>query len=140
MLERSIVDKFHTYSTMLSSHILSFTAFEMMRKKFPDLDLYAFLRLPNEDLELKYDDFVRNLENVRNQVFELEKNGKIRVAEELRLPIKELIENGISNMGVYHPQKVLRLNEQGNIVTEDKKLLYYYRNRSEGYQLEAHVR
>lgn len=139
MLERAIVEKFHTHNTMLSSHIVAFTAFRLMRKKFSQLDLYAFLRLPNEDVELPYHDFSEALERVRMQAFELEKEGKIRLTDEIRLPIRELIDHGIANMGIYHTQKVLRLNSAGNIISEDKKLLFYYHNRSEGYNLEAYV-
>lgn len=139
MLERSIVDKFHTHNTMLTSNLVAFTAFVLMRKMFEQLDLYAFLRLPNEDTEIKYADFEKSVEKIREQLFILEKNGKILLSEEIRLPINELIQHGLKNLGMYHTEEVLHINENGNVVTGHKKLLYYYHNRALGYQLEKYA-
>lgn len=139
MLERSIVDKFHTHNTILTSNLVAFTAFILMRKMFEQLDLYAFLRLPNEDTEIKYADFEKSVEKIREQLFILEKNGKILLSEEIRLPINELIEHGLKNLGMYHTEEVLQINENGNVVTGHKKLLYYYHNRALGYQLEKYA-
>jgi glycerol-3-phosphate O-acyltransferase len=139
MLERSIVDKFHTHNTILTSNLVAFTAFILMRKMFEQLDLYAFLRLPNEDTEIKYADFEKSVEKIREQLFILEKNGKILLSEEIRLPINELIQHGLKNLGMYHTEEVLHINENGNVVTGHKKLLYYYHNRALGYQLEKYA-
>ena len=139
MLERSIVEKYYSHNTMLSSNLIAFTAFVMMRNMFPQLDLYAFLRLPNEDTEINYSKFEQAIEKVRTQLFELEKNGKILLSEEIRLPINELIQHGLNNLGMYHTEDVLHINENGNIATGHKKLLFYYHNRALGYQLEKYA-
>ncbi len=139
MLERSIVDKFYTHNTILSSNLVAFTAFTLMRNMFPHLDLYAFLRLPNEDTEINYSVFEKAIDNIRTHLYELEKNNKILLSEEIRLPIKELIEHGFKNLGMYHTEQVLQINENGNVVSGHKKLLFYYHNRAIGYQLEKYV-
>ena len=42
---------------------------------------------------------------------------------------------GIDNIGIFHVQKALFFNKEGNISSEDMNLLLYYHNRLEGYNL-----
>lgn len=139
MLERSIVDKFHTHNTMLTSHLVAFAAFVCMRKIFPNLDLYAFLRLPNEDTLIPRTQFVQSVEQMRNRLHELAAQGKIHLAEEIHFPIESLIQHGFDNLGIYHTEKILFFNNEGFVETGHKKLLYYYHNRALGYQLEKYA-
>jgi glycerol-3-phosphate O-acyltransferase len=139
MLERSIVEKFHTHNTLLSTDLIAYVAFVLMRKKFPHLDLYAFLRLPEEDTEIPFSTFEKAVEMIKKQFIELNKQNKILLSEEMNLDTNALIEHGLANMGVYHSKSVLKISDTGNVVSEDKKLLYYYHNRADGYQLEAYV-
>ena len=111
----------------------------MMKKLFHHLDLYAFLRLPEEDTEIAYDDFEKSVEKIKAKFVELNKEGKILLSEEIKLPTKQLIEHGLANMGVYHSKSVLKISETGNVISEDKKLLFYYHNRADGYHLEKYV-
>jgi glycerol-3-phosphate O-acyltransferase len=139
MLERSIVEKFHTHNTLLSTDLIAYVAFVLMRKKFPHLDLYAFLRLPEEDTEIPFSTFEKAVETIKKQFIELHKQNKILLSEEINLDTNALIGHGLANMGVYHSKSVLKISDTGNVVSEDKKLLYYYHNRADGYQLEAYV-
>jgi glycerol-3-phosphate O-acyltransferase len=139
MLERSIVEKYYTHNTLLSSDLIAYVGFVKMKNRFPHLDLYAFLRLPEEDTEIPYDAFEKAVDNVKEKFIELNKNGKILLSEEIKLPTKQLIEHGLANMGVYHHKSVLKISESGNVISEDKKLLFYYHNRADGYQLEKYV-
>ena len=139
MLEKSIIEKFHSHNTLLSTDLIAYVGFVKMKNIFPHLDLYAFLRLPEEDTEIPYDAFEKAVDNVKEKFIELNKNGKILLSEEIKLPTKQLIEHGLANMGVYHHKSVLKISESGNVISEDKKLLFYYHNRADGYQLEKYV-
>jgi glycerol-3-phosphate O-acyltransferase len=133
------VEKFHTHNTLLYTDLIAYVAFVLMRKKFPHLDLYAFLRLPEEDTEIAFSTFEKAVEMIKKQFIELNKQNKILLSEEMNLDTNALIEHGLANMGVYHSKSVLKISDTGNVVSEDKKLLYYYHNRADGYQLEAYV-
>ena len=139
MLEKSIIEKFHSHNTLLSTDLIAYVGFVKMKNIFPHLDLYAFLRLPEEDTEIPYDEFEKAVEKIKEKFIELNKNGKILLSEEIKLPTKQLIEHGLANMGVYHSKSVLKISENGNMISEDKKLLFYYHNRGDGYQLEKYV-
>lgn len=139
MLEKAIVKKFHSFNTMLTSHFVAFVAFSMMRNMFKELNLYAFLRLPEEDTELDYDKFLSVCERVRSRLLELEKEGKIQLSNLMKAPIDEVVKHGIRNMGIYHTESVLHMIGQNKVSSENKKLLYYYHNRALGYNLENYV-
>ena len=44
-------------SDLLSSHLVAFVAFEILKKRFVKLDLFNLLRIPEEDQVISYDEF-----------------------------------------------------------------------------------
>src|SRR5690606_17099113 len=57
MLSQKIVQEYHRINRVFSSHLVAFVAFEMWQKKYPKLDLFGLLRLPEEEQSLMYDEF-----------------------------------------------------------------------------------
>ena len=53
--------------------------------------------------------------------------------------IADLVQHGVANLGVFHALKPLKFNKNGNIESEDFKLLYYYHNRLENYELDKAI-
>ncbi|MEN2281906.1 1-acyl-sn-glycerol-3-phosphate acyltransferase [Algoriphagus sp. SE2] len=136
MLGRRIVEEFHKINRVFSSHLVAFTAFEMIQATNRKLDLFDLIRLPEEDIVLSYDEFKSNCQMVMDRVYELKSKGLINVAPHLQQGMDEIIKHGLDNVGMYHAKRPLIQNEQGNIVTEDMSLLYFYHNRLTGYGLE----
>ncbi|MBR9997948.1 MAG: 1-acyl-sn-glycerol-3-phosphate acyltransferase [Cyclobacteriaceae bacterium] len=137
MLSDKLVSEYHKLSRCSASQLAAFTAFEQFRNMYKKLDLYGLLRLPIEDLIITYEDYKSEYKRRIEQIFGLEKNGKIQVANHLREKgLEELIEMGIKNVGIFHTKRPLLFNKEGNITTQDLKTLYYYRNRLDGYGLE----
>jgi glycerol-3-phosphate O-acyltransferase len=137
MLSDKLVSEYHKLSRCSASQLAAFTAFEQFRTMYKKLDFYGLLRLPNEDLIITYEDYKSEYKRRMEQIFGLEKNGKIQVANHLREKgLEELIEMGIKNVGIFHTKRPLLFNKEGNITTQDLKTLYYYRNRLDGYGLE----
>ena len=50
MLSQKVVKEYHRINRIFASHLVAFLAFEMWQKKYPKLDLFSLLRLPEEDL------------------------------------------------------------------------------------------
>jgi glycerol-3-phosphate O-acyltransferase len=96
----------------MTSQLVAFTAFEMIRKNFKKLDVFGILRLPPEDTELPYDEFVKTCGRLLEVLRQMQKDDKIKLT---------------------HSKK------NGNIMSPDLKLLYFYHNRLEGYGLEKYV-
>jgi glycerol-3-phosphate O-acyltransferase len=134
-----LVEKFHTGNTVYSSHMVCFTAFEIIKQRNKVLDLYSLLRLPEEDREINWDDFVFTCSRVRDEIYNLNNNNKLKIAPHITGDIEEVIAHGIRNVGMYHAQVPIFKLENGNMSSEDMKLLFYYHNRLEGYELHRHI-
>ncbi len=140
MLADKIVDRFHRENIVLSSHVVAFTAFNMLLENNENLDLYALLRLPPDDYVFPIEQFRAAVEAVQNALFELADKDRLKLSEAVLLTPKELVEDGMKNLGIYHIRKPLTFNKNGNIESDDFSVLYFYHNRLENFGLTKRVR
>jgi glycerol-3-phosphate O-acyltransferase len=136
MLSQRIVVEYHRINRAFASHLVAFVAFQMWLKKYPKLDLFSFLRLPEEELELDYQEFRATFKRIRKEIYRLKDEKKINHATHLKGNADLVIKHGLDNVGIFHLNRPLLRNKRGNIVTQDLSLLYYYQNRMIGYDLE----
>lgn len=136
MLGKRIVEEFHKINRVFSSHLVAFTAFEIIKRQNIKLDLFELLRLPEEDIVIPYQDFKQECQRVLDRIWELKSQGKINTAPHLSRDLDNIITHGIENVGMYHAKHPIIKDKDGNVVTEDMSLLYYYHNRLTGYGLE----
>jgi glycerol-3-phosphate O-acyltransferase len=139
MLSQKIVSEYHRINRVFASHLVAFVAFEMWQRRHSKLDLFGLLRLPEEDLFLPYEEFRNTCKTVRKQIYQLKEESKINYATHLKGNIDLVIKHGLENVGIFHLNRPLRLNKEGNIITKDLNLLYYYHNRLVGYDLEKFI-
>ncbi len=139
MLSNRIVTEYHRINRVFASHLAAYVAFEMWQKKFPKLDLFSLLRLPEEDLEIEFSEFRETYKRVRKRIYELKDEGKVYHATHLKGKVDQVIKLGIENVGIFHLNRPLLLNKKGNIITKDLTVLYYYHNRLVGYDLEQYI-
>ena len=134
-LGKKIVERFHRENTILTSHLAAFAFFEILRRKYQDLDVYRFLRLSQAQRSMHYDEFLSKAEEYRRKLQELEEQRKLYLSEELKaVSTEEWVKDGVRQLGLLHDSPVIRIQD-GVIFTEDMNLLYYYRNRLSGYGL-----
>ncbi len=136
MLGQRIVSEYHRINRVFASHLVAFVAFELWQKKHPKLDLFGLLKLPEEDLVLDYAEFRKACKRVRKHIYRLKEEGKINHATHLKGKIDLVIRHGMENVGIFHLKRPLLFNKDGNIITQDLSLLFYYHNRLTGYDLE----
>jgi glycerol-3-phosphate O-acyltransferase len=136
MLSQRIVAEYHRINRVFASHLVAFVAFELWQKKYPKLDLFGLLRLPEEDQVIEYAEFRKSCKRVRKQIYRLKEQGKVNHATHLKGKIDLVIKHGMENVGIFHLNRPLLFNKEGNIITQDFSLLYYYHNRLTGYDLE----
>jgi glycerol-3-phosphate O-acyltransferase len=139
MLSQKIVQEYHRINRVFSSHLVAFVAFEMWQKKYSKLDLFGLLRLPEEGEVLEYEAFRETCKRVRKQISILKKEGRVNMATHLKEDMDDVIRHGLDNVGIFHLKRPLLLNKEGNIITQDFNLLYYYHNRLVGYDLEKFI-
>ncbi len=139
MLSQKVVKEYHRINRVFASHLVAFIAFEMWQKKYPKLDLFSLLRLPEEDLELDYEEFRETFKRVRKEVYRMKDENKVHYATHLKGEADIVIKRGLDNVGIFHLKRPLLKNKKGNIVTRDLTTLYYYHNRLVGYDLENFI-
>ena len=135
-LGERIVQEFHIINRVFSSHLVAFTAFQLIKGENKKMDLFNLLRLPEEDIIIPYETFKSACQRVLDKIFELKEKGKVHVAPHLRQDMDRIIAHGLDNVGMYHAKRPLVQDKDGNIITEDLNLLYFYHNRLDGYDLE----
>ncbi len=139
ILGNRIVDRFHKDNIVLSSHLVAYAAFNLLRFQHSNLDLYGLLRLPPEDFIFTHDALGSAIEQLKERLFDLQKAGKIKLSKQIYWATTEIIGDGVTRMGNFHALKPLYFNKKGNIVSDDFRVLYYYHNRLENYDLYQYV-
>jgi len=135
VLGSKIVERYHAENTILTSHLAAFAFFESLRERYPDYDLYRFLRMSLSQRTLPWEEFLQEAEVIHKKILESADRGMFYVTPELRTTdTKAWLKDGIRNLGLFHGNAVLKRGD-GVLYSEDMNLLYYYRNRLAGYGL-----
>ena len=97
--------------------------------------MFGFLRLPEEDLEIDYNELKETLKRLRKEIYKLGEEGIVYHATHLKGDADLVINRGIDNVGIFHLKRPLLKNKKGNIITQELNVLYYYHNLLAGYDL-----
>ena len=129
ILGKRIVEEFHKNNRVQSSHLIAFTAFKMIGKRFSELDLYGLLRLPESDLHIDYEEFKEKVEFFLNEIKSLKARGEVGIGNHMNENTDDIIKHGLKNLGMYHLMPPLDIAKNGDMVVKNMNLLYYYHNR-----------
>jgi glycerol-3-phosphate O-acyltransferase len=140
LLADKIVDRFYKENIVLSSHVVAFTAFNILKESNDKLDLYALLRLPPDDFVFPLETFTAAVAAMQAALFELEEKGRLKLSDPIRLSPAELVQDGVKNLGVYHVRKPLLFNRKGDLESDEFNVLFFYHNRLENFGLTKRVK
>jgi glycerol-3-phosphate O-acyltransferase len=136
----TLSERFHKENTVLTSHLVAFAYFETLRNKYPDFDLYRFLRLSQPQRAMLYPHFLTWAENYYKKVLQCAERGELFLSEDLLTAhTQDWVRDGVKQLGLLHDVAVVKV-QYNAIWTEDMNLLYYYRNRLSGYGLSRLAR
>lgn len=138
-LANKITEAFKENNIVFTSHVVAFVAFEMIKKRHQELDIYELIRLPKEEFEIDYNSFEKEVEKMKGLLLELKLNNRLKLSDEIYKDTSFIINNGIKFLGTYHPKPVLKKSKKNTILISDMKLLYFYHNRTLGYNLESKI-
>lgn len=138
MLGEKIVDQYFRYNVVLTSHLVCYAAFELLRKRYNNVDLFTLLRTPPDEIKIAANDLHGTIEDLKEQLKIMNQNNEVLLSPEVRFTTDKLVENGMNNINMYHANSPIERSADGSYYyTEDLKLLYYYHNRLEGYNLKV---
>jgi len=138
-LGERIVERYFADNLVLSSHLMAFVAFNILLAKNPNLDIYGILRLPPEDYIFPLKEITRATQELREVLFQMEKNDRILLEKEIHWEIEKLVAEGIKKLGTYHSKQPLKKNKKGQVISQDFNVLFFYHNRLSNYGFEKMV-
>ena len=139
ILSKAIVERYLIDNIVLSSHLVAFAAFNLLKQYNSSLDLYAILRLPSSDFVFTEESLIDVIQQLQEELINMEAADKVKLSESITLPAKDLMYDGIERLGNFHVAKPLKKNKKGQIVSDNFNLLYYYHNRLDSYSLEEKI-
>ncbi len=139
LLAERIVERYHVENVVLSSHLVAYAVFEMLMHENPKLDLFGILRLPPDDYLFPFRAVEEVVEQMQSRLLDWEKQGRIKLDPALHRPAAEVVRDGVNNLGVFHTEKPLGFTREGDIVSSNFRVLYFYHNRLENYHLDRAV-
>ena len=134
-----ILKEFKENTVVLSSNLVAYVAFQIIRKRFKQFSVFEILSLPKDETTVSEIEFKIVLDRIRDRLRVLENEKKIILSSDLELPIEELMNIGIDKVGSSHATYVLKKNKKGVISTQSMKLLYYYHNKLSSYGLDEYI-
>lgn len=138
-LAERIVTSLYADNVVLSSHFVAFLAFEILRNEYPNMDVFGIIQLPEEDYTFVWDSLKEGGLELQAAMIRLRNQEKIKLSDVILQDIDTLLEDGIKNIGIFHAEKPLLRDRKKQIRSQSFKLLYFYHNRLEGYQLQEQV-
>lgn len=137
MLARRVVGAYMENNVACSTHVVAYAVFHALWEQIQPRDVYRFLRAlgVGEGAELRVEELLPTLETLLWQL-----RG---MAKERRIQLGPLVDEGSAetvllrtqrSLASYHARPVLE--REGDVLrVGDPNLLFYYRNRLEGYGL-----
>lgn len=140
LLADRIVERYRIENVVLSSHLVAYAVFEMLVHEHPKLDLFGILRLPPDDFVFPFRAIEEVVEQMQAKLYEWEQQGQIKLAPEIHRPAADVVRDGVKNLGVFHREKPLMPTREGDIVSSNFRVLYFYHNRLKNYGLHKAVK
>lgn len=134
-LATRIVDAFARENVVQPTHVLAYAALELLRKAFPGHDIYRMLRTVSADTSLSQADVEPLVGTLLGELSALEQAGRIRLSPVVASgDVGEVMRQALRSFGTYHQVPVLE-RRGVRLHPCDAKLVFYYRNRLDGYGL-----
>lgn len=133
-LADKIVDAYREENVVLTSHLVAFAAFKLLQEKYKDLDIFGIVQMPIKEVNIPYEEFKTYVNTLREKVIKMKSLGLVDYDTEITAELDDCIKHGIKNLGIYHPESPLYIENQ-IVKTKSLKLLFYYHNRMDSYGL-----
>jgi glycerol-3-phosphate O-acyltransferase len=135
MLGQRLLADYRRATVALSSSVLAYVLFEQVRRAHPKRDIFRLLRVLGPQLTFSSDALMPDIARALGELSALAARGELVLAPALaaRDP-EQVLRQGAATLSMYH--RVPVLTREGTLLRiGDPALLFYYRNRLDGYGL-----
>jgi glycerol-3-phosphate O-acyltransferase len=133
-LEERLLSAYRRDNVVRATWAVSFAAFELLRRRSPNEPVHRLVRRVHPGTPLVRSELLALLAELLGEIAALAERGGISQNEELGAGPEEVLEQGLRCFATYHGFPVLSARADA-VVVGDASLLYFYRNRLEGYGL-----
>jgi len=134
-LSDSVVESYHRYNIALSSHVVAFCAFQYLKRANETLDIFGLIKLPEDEFFFEESALIKLIDQVKSHLLQLASEKGVMTSFKEKHTSKDILEEGLRNLGVYHAIKPLKRDKNGQVISENFKTLFYYHNRLDGYKM-----
>ena len=134
-----VAERYKAENIILSSHLVSYVAFQLLKAANPNLDLYSLLSLPEDEFFFSREQFLEQsgivVEMLKGKALE----RLLKLPEIFDRDILTLVLDGIDQIGTFHSSRPITIHKNGDFYSQDFRLLYFYNNRLESYGYESEI-
>lgn len=136
LLSARLVEAYHRDTVALPSSVVAFAFFELLRRQQPrQTDLYRLLRTMGPETSVPLAEVEEAVARVLGELRELDSHGRIQMSEELEGDdVRGILRQALRTLGTYHNVPVVERRGR-RLHVGNANLLFYYRNRLEGFGL-----
>lgn len=140
MLGEKVAVRYKAENVIFSSHIVAFVGFELIRRRYPELDVYSLLRIPKDDRGVSTSDMIHAIDRLMERLREMADKREVRLAEHVKnAHDAEILRHGIEHLGLYNDKRPLYFIDGKHIHSQSLNLLHFYYNRLTGYGFESYI-
>ena len=139
-LGNKIVERYKAENIVLSSHLVSYVAFQLFKEANKNLDLFALLSLPEDEYFFSGDSFVEQSRIVIELLKEKASQGLLKLPEIFIKDTIDIVLDGIAQIGTFHSSRPITVHKNGDFYSQDFRLLYFYNNRLESYGYQSEIK
>ncbi|HMT76422.1 MAG TPA: 1-acyl-sn-glycerol-3-phosphate acyltransferase [Saprospiraceae bacterium] len=134
-----IAQRYKAENIILSSHLVSYVAFQSLKRANPKMDLYSLLSLPEDEFFYSRENFVQQTAVVIEFLKTKASLGQLKLPEIFEKDTIEIVLNGIEQIGTFHSNRPIMVHKKGDFYSQDFRLLYFYNNRLESYAFDSEI-
>lgn len=140
ILGDKIVKSYFKYNTVMTSPLIAFAYFLLLKRRHKHLSLFEIMLLPREDRIIKRERILEVISLLKVRLMELRQEDKVNISDFiLENSADAILINGIDSISLFNSKKVVYADSDGNINSQDVRLAYFYHNRLIGYNLEQYI-
>jgi len=131
---------FAKYSVILHSQMVAYAAFKYLANTIPHSDIYDILKLDPRKISFNESVLVEIIAQLKSLLIQKEQEGVLILDTMIKqMKAEQILEEGMKQMGIYHIRKPLTRHRKKSIISGDLKLLYFYHNRLDSYELGSEL-
>lgn len=140
ILGARVLNAFGRATVALPSSVLAFAVFACLRRRYPELDVFRFLRMLAAPTHVPVSELEPQIDAVLAALAELHARGEIALDSGLTRGGRAwVLEKGAATLSAYHRPPVL-VRRGKNMEVVDASLLLYYKTRLDGFGLPGELR